>query len=266
VTAQPRLAGKVAIVTGAGSEGTDYGTGAASAILMASHGARVAVVDLSQERAMHTVAAIEAAGGAVMSVVADLTSNDDCRRVAASVEARFGAPTVLVNNLGTTSGGSVVDIEEAIWDRLIAVNLTSVMLMSRHVIPRMAVAGGGAIVNVSSIASLRGFGSAAYAASKGGVNALTVDMAVAHGRQGIRVNCIAPGHLQTPMGALAGQQMRDLRRRASLLGTEGTAWDMAFAAVFLASDEAKYITAAVLPVDGGATAATVLAMLPHMTS
>jgi NAD(P)-dependent dehydrogenase (short-subunit alcohol dehydrogenase family) len=260
-----RLEGKVAIVTGAGSEGDWYGTGGATAIAMAACGARVAVVDVSAPRAQATVAAIESAGGEAMPVAADVTSGEDCRAAAALAATRFGAVTVLVNNLGAAVPGSVTEVDEDSWNRALALNLTSVMLMSGSVVPQMTTSGGGSIVNVSSIASMRGSGrAAAYAAAKGGVNALTVEMAVAHGRQGIRVNALLPGHLHTPIGALAGDGMRDLRRRAGLLGTEGDAFDVAWAAVFLASDEARYITAALLPVDAGATAVTPLAMLSHL--
>jgi NAD(P)-dependent dehydrogenase (short-subunit alcohol dehydrogenase family) len=260
-----RLAGKVAVVTGAGSEGDWYGTGAATAVAMAECGARVAVVDLSRPRAGATVAVIESAGGVAMPVEADVTAGEDCMRAAETAAERFGPVTVLVNNLGAAVPGSVTEVDEDSWNRALALNLTSVMLMSRAVVPQMAAAGGGSIVNVSSISSLRGSGhAAAYAAAKGGVNSLTLEMAVAHGRQGIRVNCIVPGHLHTPIGALAGEEMRDLRRRAGLLGTEGDAFDVAWAAVFLASDQSRYITAALLPVDAGATAVMPLAIRPHL--
>jgi len=191
-----RLAGKVAVVTGAGSEGDWYGTGAATAVAMAECGARVAVVDLSRPRAGATVAVIESAGGVAMPVEADVTAGEDCMRAAETAAERFGPVTVLVNNLGVAVPGSVTEVDEDSWNRALALNLTSVMLMSRAVVPQMAAAGGGSIVNVSSISSLRGSGhAAAYAAAKGGVNSLTLEMAVAHGRQGIRVNCIVPGHL-----------------------------------------------------------------------
>ena len=261
-----RLAGKVALITGAGSEGDWYGTGAATAVAMAACGARVAVVDVSQPRAAAIVTAITSAGGEAMPAVADATSSEDCRRAAAAIAERFGPVTVLVNNLGAAVPGSVTEVDEDSWNRALALNLTSVMLMSRAVLPQMAAAGGGSVINVSSISSLRGSGrAAAYAAAKGGVNSLTVEMAVAHGRQGIRVNCVVPGHLYTPIGAQAGAEMRDLRRRAGLLGTEGDASDVAWAAVFLASDESRYITAALLPVDAGVTAVAPLALLPQLT-
>ena len=232
---------------------------------MAACGARVAVVDMSQPRAAATVTAITSAGGEAMPVVADATSSGDCRRAAEAAAERFGPVTVLVNNLGAAVPGSVTEVDEDSWNRALALNLTSVMLMSRAVLPQMAAAGGGSVINVSSISSLRGSGhAAAYAAAKGGVNSLTIEMAVAHGRQGIRVNCVVPGHLYTPIGAQAGAEMRDLRRRAGLLGTEGDASDVAWAAVFLASDESRYITAALLPVDAGVTAVAPLAMLPHL--
>jgi NAD(P)-dependent dehydrogenase (short-subunit alcohol dehydrogenase family) len=148
------------------------------------------------------------------------------------------------------------------------VNLKSMMLTSKYAIPEMLEGGGGAIVNISSIAGLRagsGGASIPYAVSKGGVIALTTQMAVHHGRDNIRVNCIAPGHIYTPMVAAGmAEEMRHLRRRAGPLGTEGTAWDIGWAAVFLASDEARWITGVVLPVDAGLLATTPLSMLRHL--
>jgi NAD(P)-dependent dehydrogenase (short-subunit alcohol dehydrogenase family) len=139
-------------------------------------------------------------------------------------------------------------------------DLSSVMLMCRSAVPHIRLAGGGAIVNMSSIAGMRGMGSGAYAAAKAGVIGLTYDLAYSHGRDGIRVNCIAPGHLFTPMGNQGGEELRDRRRRAGLLGTEGTAWDAAWAALFLCSEEARWITGVVIPVDAGTTASTALAL------
>jgi len=132
--------------------------------------------------------------------------------------------------------------------------------MSRSAVPHLQAAGGGAIVNISSIAAIRGMGGGAYGPAKAGVIGLTYDLAYSHGRDNIRVNCIAPGHLYTPMGDQGGPELRERRRRAGLLGTEGTAWDAAWAALFLASDESRWITGVVLPVDAGTTASTALAV------
>jgi NAD(P)-dependent dehydrogenase (short-subunit alcohol dehydrogenase family) len=181
---------------------------------------------------------------------------------------RYGGVHVLFNNVGILARGTVVDVKEEDWDRVLEVNLKSMMLTSKHAVPRMVEAGGGSIINVSSIAGLRaGSGGSAvpYSASKGGVIALTTTMAVEHGRDNIRVNCIAPGHIYTPM--VAGnmtEETRDLRRRAGPLGTEGTAWDIAWAATFLASDESRWISGVVLPVDAGLLATTPMSMLGRL--
>jgi NAD(P)-dependent dehydrogenase (short-subunit alcohol dehydrogenase family) len=255
-----RLAGKVAIVTGAGFDGDFLGTGAATAILLAGQGARVGLVDVSAERAEQTRLRIASAGGDATVAQADVSIPDQCQRAVDQIVATYGRLDILVNNAGIAAGGSVVDIDEALWDHVVEVNLKSVMLMSRFSIPRLRDQGGGAIVNISSIAAMRGFGTASYAASKGAVIALTADMAYTHGREGIRVNCIAPGHLFTPMGYQGDEELREARRQAGLLGTEGTAWDVAWAVVFLASDEAQWITGVLLPVDAGATATAALPM------
>ena len=139
-----------------------------------------------------------------------------------------------------------------------AINVTASMLAAKHAIPHMQAAGGGSIVNISSIAGTHGFGSGAYAASKAALIGLTRDWAYLHGRAGIRVNCLVVGHAHTPMGSQEGEEMRERRRRAGVLSTEVTAWDVAWPAVFLASDEARSITGVALTVDAGTTAATAL--------
>jgi NAD(P)-dependent dehydrogenase (short-subunit alcohol dehydrogenase family) len=148
-----------------------------------------------------------------------------------------------------------VEVDEATWDQIMSVNVKSMMLMSKHVIPVMARTGGGAITNVSSIASIRPRGLTPYTTSKGAVNALTLAMAMDHAAQGIRVNAILPGPVYTPMVASAGmtEEQRRQRAQASPLGTEGTAWDIGWAAVYLASDEARWVTGQLLCVDGGVT-------------
>ena len=182
--------------------------------------------------------------------------------------AEYGKLNILINNVGISGPGSVTDVEEDFWDKVIDVNLKSVMLTSKHAIPKMIEAGGGAIVNLSSIVGLRagsGRPSHPYAASKGGIIGLSNSMAVHYGRDNIRVNCIAPGHIRSPMVARhSTEEMLDLRRRAGPLGTEGTPWDVAWAALFLASEEARWISGANLPVDAGLLAATPLAMFPYL--
>jgi NAD(P)-dependent dehydrogenase (short-subunit alcohol dehydrogenase family) len=255
-----RLAGRVAIVTGAGSSGALPGTGVAIAALFALHGAEVGVVDISAERAANTVELIEESAGKSVAVVADITDAAQCDRAVQEVTDRFGRLDILVNNAAITGAGGTADSYEEVWQQVIALDLTAVMLMSRSAIPHLVAAGGGAIVNMSSIAAFRGMGGGAYGSAKAGVIGLTYDLAYSCGRDNIRVNCIAPGHLYTPMGDQGGPELRERRRRAGLLGTEGTAWDAAWAALFLASDESRWITGVVLPVDAGATASTALAV------
>jgi NAD(P)-dependent dehydrogenase (short-subunit alcohol dehydrogenase family) len=261
-----RLEGKVAIVTGAGATGSgDFvGIGQAISILFARHGARVLLVDRDQGNGETTLATIKEEGGEASLFVGDVTSNADCQRMVQAALSDFGKLNVLVNNVGISGPGSVTDVDEDFWDTVIDVNLKSVMLTSKHAIPQMVEAGGGSIINLSSIVGLRagsGRPSHPYAASKGGIIGLSNSMAVHYGRNNIRVNCIAPGHVHSPMVARhTSEEMLDLRRRAGPLGTEGTAWDVAWAALFLASDEARWISGVTLPVDAGLLAATPLAM------
>ena len=176
---------------------------------------------------------------------------------------------MLVNNVGISGPGLVTDVDEDFWDTVIEVNLKSVMLTSKHSIPLMIETGGGSIINLSSIVGLRAGGgrpSHPYAASKGGIIGLSNSMAVHYGRDNVRVNCIAPGHIHSPMVARhSSEEMLELRRKAGPLGIEGTSWDVAWAAVFLASDEARWISGVTLPVDAGLLAATPLAMYPYLT-
>ena len=265
-----RLQDKVAIVTGAGATGSgDFvGIGQAISILFARHGASVLLVDREQKNAETTLATIKEEGGEASLFVGDVTSNADCQEMANAAVGRYGKLNILVNNVGISGPGSVTDVPEELWDTVIDVNLKSVMLTSKHAIPRMIEDGGGSIVNLSSIVGLRagsGRPSHPYAASKAGMIGLSNSMAVHYGRDNIRVNCIAPGHIHSPMVARqTTEEMLDLRRRAGPLGTEGTPWDVAWAVVFLASDEARWISGTTLPVDAGLLAATPLAMFPYL--
>jgi len=251
----PRLAGKVAIVTGAGSRAEGIGNGRATAVLFAREGARVLLVDQNRAAAEATRGLIAAEGGETAVFAADVTRSDDCRAMVEDAVGRWGRLDILDNNVGIGGRASVVEVEEPAWDHLMRVNVTSMMLTSKHAIPAMARGGGGAIINISSISALRPRGLTPYSVSKGAVIALTRAMAVDHAPQGIRVNCIAPGPVYTPMVYADGMtaELRERRRRASPLGIEGTGWDIGHAALFLASDEARYITGVVLPVDGGVT-------------
>ncbi len=250
-----RLDGKVAIVTGAGSRGAGVGNGKAAAILFAREGAKVCLVDNVLARAEETRAAIEAEGGDAFAMEANVANDADCKRIVDSTVMRYGKVDILHNNVGIDPGVvSVVDVTEATWDETMDVNVKSMMLMSKHAIPVMVQEGGGAIVNISSISALRPRGLTPYTVSKGAVIALTQAMAVDHAPQGVRVNCIAPGPVFTPMVADGmTEERRERRAKASPLGTEGTAWDIGYAALFLASPEARWITGQVLSVDGGTT-------------
>jgi NAD(P)-dependent dehydrogenase (short-subunit alcohol dehydrogenase family) len=249
------LAGKVVIVTGGGAVGEGIGNGRAAAILLARAGARVVVVDRDVALARRTTAMIESLSGRAIAVEADVTRSRDCATMVEAALDTFGRLDRLDNNVGVGSRGSVVDESEESWRRVMQVNVETMFLAAKHAIPAMRRAGGGAIVNVSSISALRPRGLTAYSASKGAVIALTRAMAVDHGREGIRVNCVAPGPVYTPMVYRDGmsEAARERRRNASVLGIEGTGWDVGLAVRFLLSDQARYITGQTLVVDGGTT-------------
>jgi NAD(P)-dependent dehydrogenase (short-subunit alcohol dehydrogenase family) len=250
------LKDEVAIVTGGGALGEGIGNGRAAAILLARAGARVLVVDRERERAQLTVAMIEREGGSALPFVADVTREDGARAMVDEALKKFGRLDCLDNNIGIGSRGSLLDMAVEEWHEVMRVNLDSMVFASRAAIPAMiASKKGGAIVNVSSISALRPRGLTAYSASKGAVISLTRAMAVDHGKDGIRVNCVAPGPVYTPMvyGRGMSSEGREERRRASVLGLEGTGWDIGRAVRFLLSEEARYITGQTLVVDGGAT-------------
>ena len=263
-----RLQGKVAIVTGAGSRGPGVGTGKATATLFAREGAKVLLVDIDTDHAEETLQSILAEGGEASVLQADVTSEKDCERMSQTAVERYGALNILFSNVGIGGPGKVVDVESDAFDRVIAVNLKSMIMTSKYAVPQMIASGSGSIINVSSIAGIRAGSSGAsipYSVSKGGIIAMTTQMAVHHGRENVRVNCIAPGRIYTPMvsGRMTAEG-RDLRRNSTPLGTEGTAWDIGYTALFLASDEARWITGVTLPVDGGVLATTPLSMLEHL--
>jgi NAD(P)-dependent dehydrogenase (short-subunit alcohol dehydrogenase family) len=249
------LTGKVAIVTGGGAAGDGIGNGRAAAILLARAGTRVIVVDRDVALAKRTVEMIEAGGGEALAFQADMTRASDCAAVVEAAMDRYGRLDYLDNNVGIGSRGTVVDETEESWRRLMTVNVDTMFLAAKHAIPAMRRTGGGAIVNVSSISALRPRGLTAYSVSKGAVIALTRAMAVDHGQEGIRVNCVAPGPVYTPMVYQRGMSAasRDRRRTASALKVEGTGWDIGHAVRFLLSDFARYITGHTLVVDGGTT-------------
>jgi NAD(P)-dependent dehydrogenase (short-subunit alcohol dehydrogenase family) len=213
------------------------------------------VVDRALELAERTVAMIGDAGEAVAAAY-DVSDSKQCAAMVADAVARWGRLDCLDNNVGVGSKGSVVEETEENWSRVMRVNVDTMFLTCKHAVPAMIrTAGGGAIVNVSSISALRPRGLTAYTVSKGAVIALTKAMAVDHGAQGIRVNCVAPGPVYTPMVYARGmtEQARETRRQASVLKREGTGWDVGCAVRFLLSEQARYITGQTLVVDGGAT-------------
>ncbi len=250
-----RLAGKTALISGAGCAGEVLGTGAAMAILFAAQGCDITVFDIDRTRAAATAALIERFGGRAQLVIGDVRSDADCAAAVTASVDRFGALDFLINNTAVARPGGIAVVTDVDWNDTIDINLSGVMRLSRAAVEPLA-AAKGAIVNIASIAGQLGFGVIAYAASKGGVIAMTRDMAVTLGARDVRVNCIAPGHIATPMGGAHDLEKRAMRRKATALETEGSAWDVAWAALFLCGPEARWITAAILNVDAGSTART----------
>jgi NAD(P)-dependent dehydrogenase (short-subunit alcohol dehydrogenase family) len=255
-----RLEHKVAIVFGAGSVGEGWGNGKATATLFAREGARVICVDIKQEAAQQTVDVIRGEGNEASAAVCDVTRSEDVRTLVDRVAADHGRIDVLHNNVGYATMGGPIELDEAAWHRTIDLNVTGCFLTCKHVLPHMLNQGSGAIVNVSSIAAVRytGYPYVAYYAAKAAVNNFTMGLALQYAAQNIRVNAIMPGLMNTPLiyQQISGQYedaeaMVGARDAACPTGRMGTAWDIAKAAVFLASDDAAYITGVSLPVDGG---------------
>lgn len=248
-----RLVGKIAIVTGGGSP--EGGIGRSIAVTLAGEGAKVCVVDLDAGRADATAQEIREAGGEAVVALGDVSNPDQCRSIVAECVAAFGGLDILVNNVGISSGNPLVDLDFAGWDRVMEVNLKSVVAMSGAAIPQMIARSGGAIVNIASIAGISAYGGSAYGPSKAAMIHLTKETAAMHGRDGIRANVVAPGHVYTAhIAHMFTPEVREARRKVGPLGIEGDSWDIAQAVLFLASDEARFITGVLLPVDGGVTA------------
>jgi len=255
-----RLDGRIALVFGAGSSGPGWGNGKAAAVLYAREGATVVAVDRNLAAATETVGIIEGEGHKAFALAADVTRSAEVGSTVAQVVARCGRIDILHNNVGITEMGDPVEASEESWHRVMDVNLTSVFLTCKHVLPVMAGQGSGAIVNVSSLASVQinDYPYFSYYASKAGLNHFTRALAVRYAEQGIRANAVLPGVIDTPLiyQQIVAQYadvdaMKQARDRIAPMKRSGTAWDVARAALFLASDEAAYITGVCLPVDGG---------------
>jgi NAD(P)-dependent dehydrogenase (short-subunit alcohol dehydrogenase family) len=261
-----RLQGKIAIIVGAGqSAGETIGNGRAMAVLFAREGAQVFCVDRRLESATETVAMIAAEGGSAVPFQADVSGDIGCAAVVAEAKSRWGRIDILINNVGIggSGDGPAHRADEAAWDRIMTVNLKSAWMTIKHALPVMREQGFGSIVNISSLASLAGDTQVAYEVSKAGMNRLTTSVANANAGHGIRCNAVLPGLMDTPMavtgiavatGSTTAAVRESRNARVPLRGKMGTGWDTAHAALFLASDEANFITGVLLPVDGGMSA------------
>lgn len=259
-----RLKDKIAIVVGAGQKpGETIGNGRATAIRFAQEGATVLCVDYNLDSAQETQAMIEAEGGHASSMRADVKSEADCKAIADACMELYGRIDILQNNVGLGTGDKgPTSLELETWHNIMDTNLTGMFLTSKHAIPHMRRQQSGVITNISSGAAVMSVGLLGYKVSKAGVNALTHTIAMGNAKYGIRCNAIMPGLLDTPMAIESHSEAREIDRGALRaernamvpMGVMGTAWDTANASVFLASDEARFITAVILPVDGGQSA------------
>jgi len=257
-----RLDEKIAIVVGAGQQpGDTIGNGRAISILFAREGAKVMLVDKNFDAAKETKSMIEKEGGESLVFKADITREDNCRRIAEKCVEVYGRVDILVNNVGTGTGDrKLVDLSEDIWNKIFDVNLKGMFFTCKYILPVMEKQESGSIINISSAAAVSAVRYVAYKISKSGVNSLTHQLAMKYAKNGIRVNAIMPGLMNTPMaiegiarntGRSKEEIIRSRNKMVPLKGGMGDAWDTAYAALFLASDEAKFITSVILPVDGG---------------
>ncbi len=253
------LMGKVAIVSGAGGpigDGLEEGVtnGRATAILLARAGAKVCVVGRTLELAQHTVNIIQQEGGEAFAHVADVTKEAECKAVVEATMARYGRVDCLDNNVGRSAPGNVVEMSLEEWRNMFALNVDSMMLMCKYAIPAMVAGGGGSIVNIGSLRSIRPQNSTVYSVTKGAVVALTATLAADHGAQGIRANCIILGPVFTPnINRNLTPERRRLRAEASLMKREGSGWDTGHLARFLLSEQSKFMTGQSICLDGGAS-------------
>ncbi len=260
-----RLKDRVAIVVGAGSSGPGWGNGKAAAVLFAREGAKVLCVDINEAAVQETAGIITGEGFEAAAVQADVTRADQVEALVADCVSRWGAVDILQNNVGILDSSGPVELSEAEWDKVISVNLKPMFLTCKFVLPVMERQGRGAIVNVGSIAGLRwtGIPYITYSTSKGAIPPFTRSIALQYATKGVRANVVSPGLMNTPMireplkDAYAGgdiDKMIEIRDAQCPMGHMGDAWDVAMASLFLASDEARYITGTELIVDGGITA------------
>ncbi len=259
-----RLKNKVAIVTGAGSVGPGWGNGKATAVLFAREGAKVFAGDINHHAAMETKSIIDQEGGSCMVQKVDVSKSEEVKTMVDRCIEAYGRIDILHNNVGIVVVGGPVETSEETWDQVMAINLKSMFLTCKYVLPHMEKQGGGVIVNISSIAAIRytGVPYVTYYTTKAGILGLTQGIALQYAEKNIRANAILPGLMNTPMiveplkgvyGAGDVDKMIEIRNKQCPTGKMGDAWDVAHAALFLASDEAKYITGAQIVVDGGIT-------------
>ena len=254
-----RLDGKVAIVTGAGTRMPGIGIGCAISQVLARDGATVVLADRERENAEATLRLIEDAGGTAVVVAADVSVEDDCANLVRSAVESLGGLDILVNNAGISIHEPVTHTSQELFDRIIGVNLRGAFMCCKYAVPELIARGGGSIVNIGSIAALRDTGGShpAYAASKGGVHSMTIDIAGEYGRQNVRVNAVLPGMIRSPLQEAVGggSVPPETMARLNMLGRMGDVWDIDNAVWMLCLPEASYITGHILPIDGGATVA-----------
>lgn len=258
---QGRLQGKVAVIVGAGQQpGETIGNGRAAAERFAEEGATLLLVDMHESHAGFTLDAVRKYGGTASTFLADITQEKDCMAIAQACVDRYGRIDILHNNVGSSTGDRrTTELDADTWDKLMSMNLKGMFMTCKHVLPHFIRQRSGCIVNVSSTASLAARPTLTYKTSKGAVNTMTQHIAMENAAYGIRANAILPGLIDTPMAierrarerGVSREVVREERNALVPLGRMGSAWDVANAAVFLASEEAQYITGVLLPVDGG---------------
>lgn len=256
-----RLQGKVAIIVGAGQQpGETVGNGRAVAERYAEEGATLLLVDINEAWALDTLEAVQRYGQPASVLVADITREEDCKRIANTCVQRYGRIDVLHNNVGRSGGDrKTTELDVAVWEAIMDMNLKGMFMTCKHVLPHMIAQKSGSIINISSTSSLAARPTITYKTSKGAVNTMTQHIAMENAEHGVRCNAILPGLIDTPMAIERRARERNVPREVVRAEREalvpmrrmGTAWDVAHTAVFLASDEAQYITGVLLPVDGG---------------